>query len=144
MKLTKVLREKTEKELSNARHRADEKARADYEARRKSAGIEIKEVIARITPEVIAILNKYRMNPKYATEATVEEANGCAWQDSIVKVFDRMICNEEESKKLREAENARYNKQKELIEEFALECELDVEKSKFLDALANLCKKISE
>lgn len=144
MKLTKVLREKTEKELSNARHETDKKARADYEARRKSAEVEIEEVIARITPEVVAILDKYGMDSKYATEATVEEAGGKGWQDSIIKIYDRMICNEEESKKLREAESARYNRQKQLIEEFALECELGVEKANFLEALANLCKKIAE
>lgn len=144
MKLTKILREKTEKELDKARQEANKKARADYEARRKSAEVEIEEVIARITPEVVAILDKYGMDSKYATEATVEEAGGCSWQDSIVKVFDGMICNDEEHKKLREAETARYNRQKELIEEFALECELGVEKTDFLDALANLCKKITE
>ena len=144
MKLTKILREKTEKELSSARYEADKKARADYEARRKNAEAEIEEVIARITPEVVAILDKYGMDSKYATVATVEEAGGKGWQDSIVKVFDRMICNDEEYKKLREDETARYNKQKQLIEDFAIQCELGVEKENFFEALANLCKKIAE
>ena len=40
MKLTRVLREKTIKELDNARNEANKKARADYEARRKNAEAE--------------------------------------------------------------------------------------------------------
>jgi len=141
MKLTKVLREKTEKELNEARYAVDKKARADYETRRKNATVEIEEVITRITPEIIAILDKYGMDSKYATDKTAEE-NGS--YNSIVRILDREIRNNEEAQKLRDDENARYRKQKQLIEDFAIECELGVDKANFFEALANLCKKIAD
>lgn len=141
MKLTKILREKTIKELDNARHEADKKARADYEARRKNAEAEIDALIDGITPAVIAILEKYGMDSKYATNKTAK-ANGS--YNSVICLRDRDICNNEESKKLRDDETARYHKQQQLVEDFAIECELGVEKANFLEALADLCKKISE
>lgn len=141
MKLTKVLREKTESELNKARHEVDIKARADYDTRRKNALIEIEELIDNITPDIIEVLRKYGMDTSCATDKTAKE-NGS--YNSVVRIIGREICNNEESKKLCEAENARYLRQRELIEEFALECELGVEKANFLEALANLCKKITE
>lgn len=141
MKLTKVLREKTESELNKARYEVDKKARADYDERRKNALVEIEELIDNITPDIIEVLHKYGMDTYCATDKTAEK-NGS--YNSIVRIIGREIRNNEESKKLCEAENARYHRQRELIEEFALECELGVEKANFLEALANLCKKITE
>jgi hypothetical protein len=141
MKLTKILREKTEKELSNARHEADKKARADYDARRKNALAEIEALVDSIAPMAVAILEKYGMDSQYATYKTAE-AHGS--YNSVIYLHDREIHNHEEAKKLREDENARYRKQQQLIEDFAIECELGVEKKNFLEALANLCKKITE
>lgn len=138
MKLTKVLREKTEKELNEARYKADKKARADYDARRKSAEIEIDALIDGITPAVQTILEKYGMDTDNATEKTTKDYR------TIIRFYASEIRNRKEADKLYEAERARYNKQKALIEEFALECELGVEKKNFLEALANLCKKITD
>lgn len=140
MKLTKILREKTEKELDKARQEANKKAKADYEARRKNALVEIEALIDGITPAVVAILEKYGMDSQYATHKTAE-ANGS--YNSIIYLHDREIRNNEEAKKLRDDENARYKKQQQLIEDFAIECELGVEKANFFDALANLCKKMA-
>ena len=141
MKLTKILREKTIKELDNARREANEKARADYETRRKNAEAEIGALIDGITPAVVAILEKYGMDSKYATHKTAKE-NGS--YNSVIYLHTREICNNEEFKKLRDDETARYRKQEQLVEDFAIECELGVEKANFLEALADLCKKISE
>lgn len=140
MKLTKILREKTEKELTNARHEADKKARVDYEARRKNAEVEIEALIDGITPAVVAILEKYGMDSKYATDKTAK-ANGS--YNSVITLHDREIRNCEEWNALRDEERARYNKQQQLIEDFAIECELGVEKANFFEALANLCKKMA-
>jgi hypothetical protein len=141
MKLTKILREKTIKELDNARNEANKRARADYEARRNNAEAEIEALIDGITPAVVAILEKYGMDSKYATHKTAKE-NGS--YNSVISLYDREIRNNEEWNALYDAERERYNRQKQLIEEFALECELGVEKANFLEALANLCKKIAE
>ena len=141
MKLTKILREKTIKELDIARNEANKKARADYEARRKNAEAEIEALIDGITPAVVAILEKYGMDSKYATDKTAE-ANGS--YNSVITLHDREIRNNEEWNALRDEERARYNKQQQLVEDFAIECELGVEKANFLDKLAELCKKISE
>lgn len=143
MKLTKILREKTETELNNARRAIDKQARAGYEERRKNAIAEIETLIENITPDIQAILAKYNMEIDNATEATLEASghNRC-W--AIIGFHDGSVCNDAEQKALRDAENARYHKQKELIDEFALECELGVEKKDFLDALANLRKRVGE
>lgn len=141
MKLTKVLREKTEKELTNARTKANKKASADYEARRKNALIEIEELIDNITPNIVAVLRKYGMDTSYATDKTAEE-NG--FYNSVVRIMDREIHNNEEAKKLRDDETERYRKQQQMIEDFAIECELGVEKANFFEALANLCSKMAE
>lgn len=141
MKLTKILREKTIKELDNARNEANKKARADYEARRKNAEAEIEALIDDITPAVVAILEKYGMDSKYATHKTAE-ANGS--YNSVIDLHTREIRNNEEWNALRDDETARYRKQQQLVEDFAIECELGVEKANFLDALADLCSKIVE
>lgn len=141
MKLTKILREKTIKELDMARNEANKKARADYEARQKNAEMEIEALIDGITPAVVAILEKYGMDTKYATDKTAR-ANGS--YNSIITLHDREIRNKEEWNALRDEEQKRYKKQEQLIEDFAIECELGVEKANFLDKLAELCKKISE
>ena len=141
MKLTKILREKTIKELDNARNEANKKARADYEARQKNALAEIEALIDSITPATVAILEKYGMDSKYATEKTAK-ANGS--YNSVIYLHDHEIRNNKEWNALRDEEKARYNKQQQLIEDFAIECELGVEKANFLEALADLCKKISE
>lgn len=141
MKLTKVLREKTVKELDNARNEANKKARADYEARQNNALVEIEALIDGITPAVVAILEKYGMDSQYATHKTAE-ANGS--YNSVIYLYDREIRNSKEWNALRDAERERYKKQEQLVEDFAIECELGVEKANFFEALANLCKKISE
>ena len=138
MKLTKVLKEKTEKELSNARLQADKKARADYDARRNNAEAEIEALIDGITPAVQTILEKYGMDTDNATEKTTKDYR------TIIRFYASEIRNRKEADKLYEAERARYNKQKALIEEFAIECELGVEKENFLKALANLCSKMAD
>ena len=143
MKLTKLLREKTETELNNARREIDKQARAGYEERRKKAIAEIEALIENVTPDIQAILAKYNMDIDQATSATQEASgNNNGW--AIIGFRDGSVFNNAESKILREAENARYRKQQELINEFALECELGVEKKDFLNALANLCKRMSE
>jgi Holliday junction resolvasome RuvABC endonuclease subunit len=141
MKLTKVLREKTEKELTNARVEANKKASADYEARRKNAEAEIEALIDGITPAVVAILEKYGMDSQYATHKTAEASGS---YNSVIYLYDREIRNKEEWNALREAETARYRKQQQMIEDFAIECELGVEKANFFEALANLCSKMAE
>lgn len=143
MKLTKILREKTETELNNARRAIDKQARAGYEERRQKAIAEIETLIENITPDIQAILAKYDMDTENATAAT-QEASGHHNCWAIISFRDTSVCNDAESKVLRDAENARYHKQQELVDEFALECELGVEKKDFLDALAKLCERVGE
>ena len=143
MKLTKILREKTETELNNARRAVDKQARAGYEERRQKAIAEIETLIKNITPDIQAILAKYDMEIDNATETTIEASgrNRC-W--AIIEFNEASVRNNAEHQILHEAESARYHKQQELIDEFALDCELGVEKKDFLDALANLCKRVGE
>lgn len=139
MKLTKILKDKIKKEMSIARQEADKKARADYDNRREKAKEELAELIEKITPEAVAILEKYGMDSLGATEFASER-----YYNRIIRCDNYYIENKDEAKALREAENARSRKEDELIEEFFLECELGVEKANFLEALANLCSKMAE
>lgn len=139
MKLTKILKDKIRKEMAKAREEADKKARADYDNRREKAKEELAELVKRITPEAVAILEKYGMDSQGATEFASEK-----YYNKIIRCDNYYIENKDEAKALREAEITRSRKEDELIEEFFLECELGVEKVNFLDKLAELCKKISE
>ena len=140
MKLTKVLREKTEKELTNARMEANKKASADYDNRRKMAFEEIEAVVNSITPTIKTILDKYGMDNNNIINSDTEPYR-C---DVILRIYDKDVKNVEEAKKLRDDETARYRKQQQMIEDFAIECELGVEKANFFEALANLCSKMAE
>lgn len=139
MKLTKILKDKVRSEMSKATEEANKKARADYDNRREKAREELAELIKKITPEAVAILEKYGMDSQGATAFANEK-----YYNPIIRCDNYYVENKEEAKRLRDEENARYKREGELITDFFIECELGVEKSKFLDALANLCKKISE
>lgn len=139
MKLTKLLKDKVRNEMSKATEEANKKARADYDNRREKAKEELAELIKRITPEAVAILEKYGMDSEGATAFASEK-----YYNQIIRCDNYYVENKEEAKRLREEENARYKREGELITDFFIECELGVEKTDFLDALANLCKKITE
>lgn len=139
MKLTKILKDKIKKEMSIARQEANKKARADYDNRREKAKEELTELVKRITPEAVAILEKYRMDTQDVSEFT----NG-NYRDKIISCNKYYIENKKEAKALCDAECERSQKENELIEEFFLECELGVEKSNFLDELKKLCSKMAE
>jgi polynucleotide 5'-kinase involved in rRNA processing len=133
------LKDKIKKEMAIARQEADKKARADYDNRREKAKEEIAELVKRITPEAVAILEKYGMDSDIATEF----ASGKNY-NQVIRYEKYYIENKDEAKALREAEYARSQKEDELIEEFFLECELGVEKANFLDELKKLCSKMAE
>jgi hypothetical protein len=139
MKLTKILKDKIKKEMAIARQEADKKARADYDNRREKAKEEIAELIKRITPEAVAILEKYGMDAENATPFAGETS-----YNKIIRYEKYYIENKDEAKALYEAECERSRKENELIEEFFLECELGVEKANFLDELKKLCSQMAE
>lgn len=136
MKLTRVLRDKVEKELDAKRHEINKQARADYEERREKAIKEIDYLIENtLKPSIEIILAKYGMDTN-----NIYNTQNC----NIVKLYAYNVENIIEYKKLAQAEKDRYDKQEQLMEDFAIECELGVDKADFFEALANLCEKLGE
>jgi hypothetical protein len=139
MKLTKILKDKIKKEMAIARQEADKKARADYDNRREKAKEEIAELVKRITPEAVAILEKYGMDAENATPFAGETS-----YNKIIRYEKYYIENKDEAKALYDAECERSRKEDRLIEDFFLECELGMEKANFLESLKNLCSQMAE
>lgn len=139
MKLTKLLKDKVKNEMSKATEEANKKARADYDNRREKAKEELAELVKRITPEAVAILEKYGMDSEGATEFASERH-----YNQVIRCDNYYVENKEEAKRLRDEEHARYKKESELITDFFIECELGVEKTDFLDALKDLCSKMAD
>lgn len=135
MKLTKVLRDKVEKELTAKRNEVNKQARADYDKRKKQAQAEIEEIISNILPDIKEVLEDYGMDTDNIYDTTYY---------GIIKFNARLIENKIEIEEIERAARARYQKQECLIEDFAIECELGVDKANFFEALASLCEKMGE
>lgn len=138
MRLTKVLRAKVENELDKVRHEKDKEARASYEARRKACENEIDKFLAEtVNPQLEAILEKNGMSqtvPHWGDTVPATHA--------ILKYYQTEIRNTAEEKKLHDAECERYQQQKVMVDDFALELELGADKSQFMSLLADLCDKM--
>jgi hypothetical protein len=138
MKLTKVLREYVEEQMSKARREADKEASASYKKRREDVEAEIKEYLAEVVnPHIEAILKANDMDlevSRYGDKMPSAEA--------ILSLFSQYILNSEEKKALDEAERKRCTKQTEAMKRFAIECELGIEKDEFYDKVAELAKEV--
>lgn len=109
MKITKVIREFMEETLSAKRLEANNKARADYDARRKACIEELKALRESIREPVENILRKYNMDTEYKWCPYVRQAF-----DEVWKMNENRIQNEIELAIIRnkETERARRNSRK--------------------------------
>lgn len=135
MRLTKVLRAKVEKELNEKRRSLDKKAKQNYQDRKEKATEEIQEYLkTTVVTEVQKILAKYDMD----TDHVISDQ---AYFNEILAYRPHYIANQTEWSNLQREETDRYRKMDSMIEDFAIECELGVDKDEFFKALADLCSK---
>lgn len=130
MKITKVIREYMEETLSAKRHEADEKARADYDARREACIKEIEVLRESMREPVENILRKYGMDMEYQWSY-----NPVPMFDEILPMRDCSIQNKNELNAIRDKERERMETQKTAIRDIELEMALGGDKAKFMEML---------
>ena len=129
MKITKVIREFMEETLSAKRLEANNKARADYDARRKACIEEIEALRESIREPVENILRKYGMDMEYGSYKP-----GPMF-DEIWYMNDSSIQNQTELTAIREKERRRMETQKKAMRDIELEMAHGGAKEKFLEML---------
>lgn len=119
MRITKVIREFMEEQLTNKRLAANKEARAEYDAKVKACAAEVEEIIAFAREQVTMTIAKHNMDlevKKWGSPLPIGEA---------VVVFDRgyIKCAVEDDK-LREEEKNRAVTQREALKNIELEMAL--------------------
>lgn len=129
MKITKVIREFMEETLSAKRLEANNKARADYDARRKACIEEIEVLRESMREPVENILRKYGMDMEYGSY------DPRPMFDEIWYMHDSSIQNQTELTAIREKERGRMETQKKAMRDIELEMALGGDKAKFMEML---------
>ena len=129
MKITKVIREFMEETLSAKRLEANNKARADYDARRKACIEEIEALRESMREPVENILRKYDMDMEYGSY------NPNPMFDEIWYMRDASIQNQNELTAIRKKEQERMETQKTAMRDIELEMALGGDKAKFMEML---------
>lgn len=133
MKITKVIREFMEETLSAKRLEANNKARADYDARRKACIEEIEVLRESMREPVENILSKYDMDtidlPNYDPKHIFDE---------IWYMRETSIQNQKELYDIRAKERNRMETQKQAMRDIELEMALGGDKEKFMKMLSSV------
>ena len=119
MRITKVIREFMEEQLSEKRLAANKAARAEYDAKVKACSAEVEEIIALAREQVAMTLAKHGMDvevKKWGSQMPACEA--------VVEFNRGYIENAVENDKLREEERARHETQKAAMKSIELEMAL--------------------
>lgn len=136
MRVTKTMREYIEKKLDERRIAADRKASEAYQVRRKDCIAELEQVLASAWSEGQKILEKYGMD---TLETDYRGASdGTSAIETIFKFCDGNVINYKEKSAIREAEHARYQKQRDLMEEIIFDAEAGGNKDSLLAAIASI------
>lgn len=133
MKITKVIREYMEETLSAKRLKANEEARADYDARREACIEEIKALRESMREPVENILRKYDMDMEYG-----RSYKPGPMFDEIWYMHSTSIQNQDELTVIREKEQGRMETQKRAIRDIELEMALGGDKAKFMGMLESI------
>lgn len=130
MKITKVIREFMEETLSAKRLEANNKARADYDARRKACIEEIEALRESVRDPVNKILRKYNMDTTYL--CTYDSKS---MFDEIWYMRDASIQNQKEITEIRAKERDRAETVNKAMRNIELEMALGGNKEKFMEML---------
>ena len=130
MRITKVIREFMEEQLTDKRLAANKEARAEYEGRRQACIAELEETISFCRGQIAKTLAKHNM------DATVKQYGDPHYAAEAVLPFCSMyVKNDAEDTKLREEERARYEAQKKALKEIELELALGGDKEALMRML---------
>ena len=130
MKITKVIREFMEETLSAKRLEANNKARADYDARRKACIEEIEALRESIREPVENILRKYNMDTEYT-----QCYDPMSMFDEVWYMHDGSIRNKNELDRILTNERRRMETQKKAMRDIELEMALGGDKAKLMEML---------
>ena len=130
MRITKVIREFMEEQLTDKRLAANKEARAEYESKRKACIAEIEETLSLCREQVAMTLAKHGM------DATVKQYGDprCA-AEVVVTFLPTYVKNDSEDGKLQQEERARYEAQKKALKEIELELALGGDKEALMRML---------
>ena len=130
MRITKVIREFMEEQLTDKRLAANKEARAEYESKRQACIIEIEETLSLCRKQVAMTLAKHGM------DATVKQYGDPHYAAEVILPFCSMyVKNDAEDTKLREEERTRYEAQKKALKEIELELALGGDKEALMRML---------
>ena len=132
MKFTKVIRSYMEKVLNEKRcaaNKADPETQA-YLNRKQHAEDEIRAIVDRARNEAQEVLDRYGMDMEVRRYGEMEDAS-----KAIVQFFDQHVKSEKETKAQSERERARYQHQKDVMEQIELDCALGADKVSFMAML---------
>lgn len=128
MRVTKVMKEHTIKELDNARYAANKADAAEYHKQQEDCLKAIKEFLdIVVNPTLKELLKTYGMDndmtKKYGDKVPVVEA--------LLPIYDQYIRNDTTKEELDKRANDRYEKQKQMVDNFILQCDLGADKDQF-------------
>lgn len=130
MRITKVIREFMEEQLTDKRLAANKEARAEYEGKRKACIAEIEETLSLCREQVAMTLAKHGM------DATVKQYGDPRYAAEVIVPFcSNYVKNDSEDNKLQQEERARYETQKKALKEIELELALGGDKEALMRML---------
>lgn len=129
MKITKVIREFMEETLSAKRLEANNKARADYDARREACIEELKALRESMREPIENILRKYDMDMEYGLYKPEPMF------DEVWEMSEGRIQNQNDLAVIRDKETKRAETQKKAMRDIELEMALGGDKAKFMEML---------
>lgn len=130
MRITKVIRDYMGEVLSKKRLEANNKEKAEYDARREECKEELGKLLTSINEDALRILRKYGMDEEVKCYGNMKNA-----PEAIFSFNPLYIKNAEEEKVFETNAHNRYETQKEEMKRIELEAALGADKEAFMAML---------
>lgn len=130
MRITKVIRDYMGEVLSKKRLEANNKEKAEYDARREECKEELGKLLTSINEDALRILRKYGMDEEVKYYGDMKNA-----PEAIFSFNPLYIKNAEEEKVFETNAHNRYETQKEEMKRIELEAALGADKDAFMAML---------
>lgn len=140
MRVTKVMKEHTIRELDAARYAANKADAAEYNKKQKNCLEAIRSYLDTVVnPTVKEILKSYGMDndttKKYGDDIPVVKA--------ILPIYDQYIKNDTISEELNRRARDRQTKQMQMVENFILQCDLGADKEQFFAMIEDMKEEMA-
>lgn len=127
MRITKVIRDYMEEVLSKKRLEANNKEKAEYDARREECKKELGKLLTSINEDALRILRKYGMDGEVKYYGDMKNT-----PEAIFSFNPLYVKNAEEEKVFETNAHNRYETQKEEMKRIELEAALGADKDAFM------------